>query len=197
VQDDLQLTETLRRALELPQHEPSPDRVAALQRQVRRQRLRRPLRRAAVAAAVALIALAGATLAVGTAHQKETSSADAVAISTTLRAIEQVQQAIKDGNRGQINRSTAALESQLRRLDPTEQAAVGALASEVITNAKRAVGSVPVPGSPSTASTTSSSTASTTTTSSSSTTTSTTSSTTSTTSTTTIPAPPTTATPGP
>src|SRR5436305_2876007 len=102
VQDDLQLTEALGRALELPQREPSPERIAALQRQVRRQRLRRPLRRAAVAAAVALIALAGATLAVGTSHQKETSSADAVAISNTLRDIQEVQQAIKDGNRVQI-----------------------------------------------------------------------------------------------
>ena len=197
MQDDLQLTEALGRALELPRREPSPERIAALQRQVRRQRLRRPLRRAAVAAAVALIALAGATLAVGTSHPKETSSADAVEISNTLRAIQEVQQAIKDGNRVQITRSTAALESQLGRLDPAEKAAVGSLANAVIKQAKSAAAPVPVPGSASTASTTSSSTASTTTTSSTSTTTSTTSSTTSTTTTTTIPASTATTAPGP
>ncbi|HYL50624.1 MAG TPA: hypothetical protein VEZ15_01535 [Acidimicrobiia bacterium] len=197
MQDDLQLTEALGRALELPLREPSPERIAALQRQVRRQRLRRPLRRAAVAAAVALIALAGATLAVGTSHQKETSSADAVAISNTLRDIQEVQQAIKERNTAQIRKSTAELVSQLGRLDPAQKAAVGPLANAVITQAQRAAAPVPVPGSPSSASTTSSSTASTTTTSSTSTTTSTTSSTTSTTTTTTIPASTATTAPGP
>lgn len=197
MQDDLQLTEALVRALELPQREPSPERIAALQRQVRRQRLRRPLRHAAVAAAVALIALAGASLAVGTSHHRETSSADAVAISNTREAIKHVEQAIRDGNPGEIKKSTADLVSQLGRLDPTEQAVVAADVNAVISKAQRAVGPVPVPGSPSTASTTSSSTASTTTTSSTSTTTSTTSSTTSTTTTTTIPASSPTTAPGP
>lgn len=197
MQDDLQLTEALARALELPQREPSPERIAALQRQIRRHRLRRPLRHAAVAAAVALIALAGAALAVGAAHQHETSSADAVAISNTREAIKHVEQAIKDGNPAEIKKYTAELVSQVGRLDPTEQAAVAADVRAVINKAQHAAASAPVPGSPSTASTTSSSTASTTTTSSTSTTTSTTSSTTSTTPTTTIPASSPTTAPGP
>ena len=86
MQDDRSLIEALRRALEPPPYEPTPEQIAALQRQLRRHRLQRPLRRAAVAAAAALIALMGAALAVQTDGHHEQRSADAVAITNTRAA---------------------------------------------------------------------------------------------------------------
>ncbi len=98
MQDDRELVEALRRALEPAPHEPSPERVAALQRQVRRRRLQRPLRRAAVAAAAALIALMGTTLVVRADGRHDQRFAEAVAIANTCAAIEQVRVAIAAGN---------------------------------------------------------------------------------------------------
>jgi hypothetical protein len=185
VQDDRAVAEALRRALEPAPVEPSPARIAALQREVRRQRLQRPLRRAAVAAAAALIALMGAAVAVRTDHQNNQRSADAVAITNTRAAIEKVRFAIAAGNPVQIERSANALESQLGRLEPTQKAAVDGAASDVLDQAHRAL--APRAPSTSTVPTTASSSTSTTTTSSS-TTTSTSSPTTTTSTPTTIPA---------
>jgi hypothetical protein len=169
VQDDRALTDVLRRALEPVSDGPSPERIAALQRQVRRQRLRRPLRRAAVAAAAALIALMGAALAVETDRHSDQRSADAVEIANTQAAIDQVRSAIAAGNPVQIARSLKALESQLGRLEPGEKAAVGHDASDAVNEAKRVL--APRQASKPTAPTTASSSTSTTTTTSTPTTT--------------------------
>jgi hypothetical protein len=178
VQDDRALAEALRRALEPAPREPSPERIAALQRHIRHQRRLRPLRRAAVAAAAALIALMGAALAVRADHQSDQRSADAFAITNTRAAIEQVRSAIAAGNPVQIARSAILLESELRSLAPAEKAAVNGDASHVLEEAKRALAprQAATPTVPTTASTSTS-----TTTTSSSTTTSTSSTSTSTT----------------
>jgi hypothetical protein len=180
VPDDRALAEALRRALESAPREPSPERIAALHRQLRHQRRLRPLRRAAVAAAAALIALMGAALAVRNGDQHDHRSADAVAISNTRAAIDQVRFAIAAGNPVQIARSANALESELGRLEPAEKAAVGDDASVVLAEAHRVLEprQASTPTGPTTAPTSTS-----TTTTSSSTTTSTTSSSTTTTST--------------
>jgi hypothetical protein len=186
VQDDRALAEALRRALEPALSEPSPERIAALQRQVRRRRRQRPLRRAAVAAAAAFVALLGVSLAVGTDGQNGQRSVDAVAITNTRAAIDQVRFAIAAGNPVQIARSANALESDLRRLEPAEKAAVNDDASDVLDEAHRAL--APRQASTPTVPTTVSSSTSTTTTSSSTTTSTSSSTTTTTTSTpTTIP----------
>ncbi len=104
MQDERALAEALRRALEPAPREPAPERIAALQRQLRHQRRQRPLRRAAVAAAAALIALMGAALAVRNDGRNDQRSADAVAISNTRAAIDQVRFAIAAGNPAQIAR---------------------------------------------------------------------------------------------
>jgi iron uptake system EfeUOB component EfeO/EfeM len=180
VQDDRSLVDALRRALEPPPYEPTPERIAALQRQIRRQRLQRPLRRAAVAAAAALIALMGAALAVQTDRQNDQRSADAVAITNTRAAIDQVRFAIAAGNTVQIEQSANALESQLRHLGPADMAAVDDDASRVLKEAHRVLAprqtsapTVPITASTSTSSTTTSSSTSTSTSTSTTTTTST------------------------
>jgi hypothetical protein len=180
VPDDRAVGEALRRALEPALREPSPERIAALQQQVRRRRLQRPLRRAAVAAAAALIALLGVALAVETDHPNDHRSADAFAITNTRAAIDQVRFAIATGDPVQIARSANALESQLGRLEPAEKAALDEDASDVLDEAHRALAprqastpTVPTTASSSTSTTTTSSSTTTSTSSTSSTTTST------------------------
>jgi hypothetical protein len=174
VLDDRALAAALRRALEPEVREPSPARIAALQREVRRQRLQRPLRRAAVAAAAAMFALMAATLAFRADSQNEQRSADAVEIANTRTAIEQVRFAIEAGNLVRIEQTADALETQLSRLEPVEMAVVDDDAKVVLAQAHRALGE------PSSVSTSTAPTSSSTTTSTSTTSTSTSTSTTTT-----------------
>jgi hypothetical protein len=123
--DEEYIADDLRRALEQVPRRPSADRVAALQREVARQRFRRPLRRAAVvavAAALALIAFSVSTLSNG-GGQRPTASDPAMMTSIRVE-IDQLRAAIAAGDPVMIERVAQHLRQHLQQLPPADRAAV-------------------------------------------------------------------------